>query len=212
MQGLGTTVLISVAACLLGTLIGFGICLMKRSQNKAVSAVARVYIRLLQGTPVMVLLMILYYVVFGATSISALWVSVIGFGLNFGAYVSEMMRTGIEAVDPGQIEAAKALGYGRVPAFFKITFPQAARHFLPVYKGEFISMVKMTSVVGYIAVQDLTKMSDIIRSRTYEAFFPLIVTALLYFLLAWALTLLLNLIEVRVDPKRRKRKLKGVKA
>ena len=211
-QGLGTTVLISVAACLLGTLIGFGICLMKRSRNKVVSAIARVYIRLLQGTPVMVLLMILYYVVFGSTSISALWVSIIGFGLNFGAYVSEMMRTGIEAVDPGQIEAAKALGYGKVPAFFKITFPQAARHFLPVYKGEFISMVKMTSVVGYIAVQDLTKMSDIIRSRTYEAFFPLIVTAILYFLLAWVLSLLLNLIEVRVDPKHRKRKLKGVKA
>ena len=210
-QGMGTTVLISVCAAVLGTVIGFGVCLLRRSKNKALSAVAKVYIRLLQGTPIMVLLMILYYIVFGSASISGVIVSIIGFGLNFGAYVSEMMRTGIDAVDFGQIEAAKALGFGKTRTFAKITFPQAARHFLPVFKGEFISLVKMTSVVGYIAVQDLTKMSDIIRSRTYEAFFPLIVIAILYFLLAWVLTLVIDRVELRLDPKCCKRKIKGVK-
>ncbi|MEG1193685.1 MAG: ABC transporter permease subunit, partial [Clostridia bacterium] len=129
---------------------------------------------------------------------------------NFGVYVSEMMRTGIDAVDKGQIEAAHALGFTRMRTFRKITFPQAARHFLPVFKGEFISMVKMTSVVGYIAIQDLTKVSDIIRSRTLEAFFPLIATAVLYFLVANLLTVLLSWLEVSLDPKRRSRTVKGV--
>jgi len=134
---------------------------------------------------------------------------VVGFSINFAAYVSEMMRTGIEAVDKGQHEAA-ALGFNRLQVFTRITFPQAARHVLPVFKGEFVSMVKMTSVVGYIAIQDLTKMSDLIRSRTYEAFFPLIATALIYFSVAYALTHLFSLVEARVDPKRRKRAVKGV--
>ena len=116
-----------------------------------------------------------------------------------------MMRTGIEAVDRGQMEAALSLGYTRVRAFFRIVFPQAARHFLPVYQGEFISMVKMTSVVGYIAILDLTKASDIIRSRTYEAFFPLVTTAIIYFLIAWLLTRVLTAIQKRIDPKNRKK-------
>lgn len=99
------------------------------------------------------------------------------------------------------------MGYSRAQTFAKVIFPQAARHFLPVYQGEFISMVKMTSVVGYIAIQDLTKASDIIRSRTYEAFFPLIATAVLYFLLAWVLTRVLGQVEKSIDPKRRRHRL-----
>jgi polar amino acid transport system substrate-binding protein len=124
--------------------------------------------------------------------------------MNFGAYVSEMIRTGILAVDKGQMEAALALGYTKPHAFMKIVLPQAARHFLPVYQGEFISMVKMTSVVGYIAIQDLTKASDIIRSRTFEAFFPLITTAVIYFIIAWLLTRVLTMLQNRLDPRRKK--------
>lgn len=120
------------------------------------------------------------------------------------------MLSGINAIDPGQREAAAAMGYTSAQTFEKIIFPQAARHFLPVLKGEYISLVKMTSIVGYVAVQDLTKMSDIIRSRTYEAFFPLIVTAVIYFLLSFGLSSLLGLIEIRIDPKHRPRTLKGV--
>ena len=152
-----------------------------------------------------VLLMIMFYIVFARTSISGVWVAVIGFGMNFGAYVSEMIRTGILAVDKGQMEAALALGYTKPRAFMKIVLPQAARHFLPVFQGEFISLVKMTSVVGYIAIQDLTKAGDIIRSRTYEAFFPLIAIAIVYFVIAWLLTRVLVALQNRFDPKRRRK-------
>ncbi len=210
LNGLGVTVLLALCSGALGTVVGFFICMLRRAKSRAASVPAAILIRVIQGTPIVVLLMILYYIIFGKVDISAILVAILGFSLNFGAYVSEMMRTGIEAVDKGQIEAAHALGFTRMRTFWKVTFPQAARHFLPVYKGEFISMVKMTSVVGYIAIQDLTKVSDIIRSRTLEAFFPLIATAILYFLVANAMTLLLSRVEFRLDPKRRKRAVKGV--
>ena len=150
--------------------------------------------------------MILYYVVFGKVNIPGIVVAVIGFSINFGAYSSEMMRSGIEAVPAGQSEAATALGYTPSQAFWKVVFPQAAVHFIPVLKGEFISLVKMTSVVGYIAVQDLTKVTDIIRSRTMEAFFPLIVTAVIYFALANVLIFAISILEQKVDHKKRKQR------
>lgn len=210
LRGLGITIVISLLSALFGTLLGFLICLMRRSRHKWLAIPAKVYIRIIQAMPHVVLLMVLYYLVFSDVPIPAVMVAVIGFSLSFAAYVSEMMRTGIDAVDKGQLEAASAMGFSRVQVFSKITFPQAARHVLPVYKGEFVSMMKMTSVVGYIAIQDLTKASDIIRSLTYQAFFPLITTAIIYFLISYALTSLLSLVEFRVDPKHRKRIVKGV--
>ena len=210
LSGLGVTFVISIFAALFGTVLGFGLCLLRRSRNKFASGITAAFIRLIQGVPVLVLLMVLFYVVFAGARLSGIAVAIIGFTINFGVYVSEMIRTGINAVDVGQWEAASAMGFGRVKTFTKIIAPQAIRHILPVYKGEFISMVKMTSVVGYIAVQDLTKVTDLIRSRTFEAFFPLILTAVLYFLLAWCLTLLLGLVERKVDPRRRRREPKGV--
>lgn len=211
LQGLGVTALISVFSGIFGLLLGFLLCMLRRIPQKPVRWVAAAFVRLIQGTPVVVFLMILYYVIFGSTDISGIAVAVIGFSINFGAYTSEMMRTGIETVDKGQKEAALALGYTKAQTFFRIIFPQAARNFLPVLKGEFISMVKMTSVVGYIAVQDLTKVSDIIRSRTMEAFFPLIVTAVIYFAVANAMTAVLSLVERKIEPKRKKRTVKGVR-
>ena len=202
--GLWVTVYISVLSGIVGSLFGFGLCMLRRSKNRIGSSVTAAFIRLIQGTPIVVLLMILYYVIFGKADISAALVAVLGFAINFGVYTAEIMRTGIDAVDKGQIEASYALGFTKVQTFAKITFPQAARHFLPVFKGEFISMVKMTSVVGYIAIQDLTKVSDIIRSRTLEAFFPLIATAVIYFIIANLMTMLLSRIELSLDPKRRK--------
>ena len=210
LQGILVTLLISVLSAVFGTLLGFGVCTLRRAKSAWAYVPAKVFIRSVQGTPIVVLLMILYYVVFGGVDINAVFVAVIGFSLNFAAYVSEMMRTGIDAVDKGQHEAAVALGFNRVQVFIWITFPQAVRYALPVFKGEFISMLKSTSVVGYIAIQDLTKMSDIIRSRTYEAFFPLIATALIYFAIAYGMTFLLSLVELKVDPKRRARVVKGV--
>lgn len=210
LQGLWVTLVITLFSALIGTGLGFGVCLMRRAKTPWAVIPARVFIRAIQGTPIVVFLMILYYIVFGQVDIDGILVAIVGFSINFAAYVSEMMRAGIEAVDKGQHEAAAALGFNRLQTFTRITFPQAARYVLPVFKGEFISMLKMTSVVGYIAIQDLTKMSDIIRSRTYEAFFPLIVTALIYFAVAYLLTHLLALLEAKVDPQRRKRMVKGV--
>ena len=211
-NGLAVTMIISILAALLGTIIGGLVCYMRMSKGTFISGSAKLYISLLRGTPVLVLLMIIYYVVFASVNINPVFVAVIAFGLNFGAYVSEMFRTSIESIDKGQTEAATAGGFAKIPTFIYIILPQALRSILPVYKGEFISLIKMTSIVGYIAVQDLTKASDIIRSRTFDAFFPLIMVAVIYLFLAWLLSWALGFIEISVDPKRkRSRKMMEVK-
>ena len=211
-KGLGTTILITVLSIILGTILSLGICLYRRTDSPLANRICDWYVRLLQGTPTVVLLMILYYLVFARTGWPAVAVAIVGFALNFGAYGSEIMRSGIDSIDAGQREAALALGYSEHQAFSKFIFPQAAVHFLPVLRGEMINLLKSTSVVGYIAIQDLTKMSDIIRSRTYEAFFPLITTALIYFALAWIISLIMNALLGRIDAKRRTRRAKGGEA
>lgn len=211
LQGIGTTCLITLLSVLFGTVLAFLVCMFRRTGSRLANIISNIYVKLLQGTPMVVLLMILYYVIFGRSGLSAVWVAVIGFTLNFGAYTSEIMRSGIDSIDGGQREAALALGYTENRAFFKFIFPQAALRQFPVYRGEVITLLKSTSVVGYIAIQDVTKMSDIIRSRTYEAFFPLIVTAVIYFILAWILSLILKLVLRCIDPKRKKSPVKEAK-
>lgn len=211
LQGIGTTCLITLLSVLFGTVLAFMVCMFRRTGSRLANIISNIYVKLLQGTPMVVLLMILYYVIFGRSGLSAVWVAVIGFTLNFGAYTSEIMRSGIDSIDGGQREAALALGYTENRAFFKFIFPQAALRQFPVYRGEVITLLKSTSVVGYIAIQDVTKMSDIIRSRTYEAFFPLIVTAVIYFILAWILSLILKLVLRCIDPKRKKTPVKEAK-
>lgn len=203
-KGIGTTCLITVLSTLFGSVLAFLICMFRRTGSRLANAVSNIYVKLLQGTPIVVLLMILYYVILGKSGLEAVWVAVIGFTLNFGAYASEIMRSGIESIDGGQREAALALGYSENQAFFRFIFPQAAARFIPVYRQEIVSLLKSTSIVGYIAIQDLTKMSDIIRSRTYEAFFPLIATAVIYFVLAWVISLVINLILKAFDKRRKK--------
>jgi polar amino acid transport system substrate-binding protein len=200
-DGLETTAIISILSIIFGTFLGGLICFMRMSKNKFLLSFSKVYISILRGTPVLVLLMIIFYVVFASIDIDPVVVAVIAFGLNFAAYVSEMYRTGIEGVDRGQTEAGIAMGFTKITTFIYIIMPQAARRILPVYKGEVISLVKMTSIVGYIAVQDLTKASDIIRSRTFDAFFPLIMVAVLYFIISWLLMVLLGYIERKTNPK-----------
>ncbi|MCE5205927.1 MAG: ABC transporter permease subunit [Porphyromonadaceae bacterium] len=202
-NGLKVTFLISIMAALLGTLLGAIVCMMRMSRSATLQLVAKVYIDLLRGIPQVVLLMLMFYVVFSSFNISGVWVAIFTFAMNFAAYVSEMFRTSIESVKKGQTEAGVAMGFSKTKTFLYIVLPQAIQRVLPVYKGEFIALVKMTSIVGYIAVQDLTKASDIIRSRTFDAFFPLIMVAILYFLLAWSLTLLLEKIQLGTAPKRR---------
>jgi len=163
--------------------------------------------------PMVVLLMILYYVIFGSVSIGGIVVAIIGFAFTFGSAVYGMLRMGVGAVDGGQYEAAYALGYSNRRTFYRIILPQAAPHILPAYKGEVVGLIKATSIVGYIAVQDLTKMGDIVRSRTYEAFFPLIAVTIIYFVLEGLIGFLVSRIGVCFSPKRRKPDeiLKGIR-
>ena len=205
-DGLKTTAILSISATIFGTLLGAVVCAMRMSSIGFLNRTARIYISILRGTPVLVLLMLIFYVVFASVDINPVLVAVIAFGMNFAAYVSEIFRTGIEGVDKGQSEAGIAMGFSRVQTFLHVVLPQTVRRILPVYKGEFISLVKMTSIVGYIAVQDLTKASDIIRSRTFDAFFPLIMVALLYFGISWLLMQWLEHLERITDPKYRRRK------
>ena len=204
-DGLQTTIVIALFSAVFGTLLGAFICFMRMSKNQLLVIMAKLYISIMRGTPVLVMLMLIFYVVFAKVAINPVIVAILAFGMNFAAYVSEMFRMSVESVDKGQEEAGIAGGFTKIQTFIYIIMPQALRQVLPVYKGEFISLVKMTSIVGYIAVQDLTKASDIIRSRTFDAFFPLIMVAILYFIVSWSLALVLDYIGVKFDPKSNRR-------
>lgn len=213
LSGIGTTLLITVLSIVFGTILGFCVFMLCRNGNPVANAITRFCVWLVQGMPVVVLLMILYYIIFGRVSISGTAVSVIGFTLVFGSAVYAMVKAGVSTVDRGQTEAAYTLGFTDRRAFFRVVLPQALPHITPAYKAQITALIKATAVVGYVAVQDLTKMADIVRSRTYDAFFPLIAVAVIYFILAAILTFLVTGIEVRIDPRQRSREkiLKGVK-
>lgn len=205
-EGLETTIIISLFSALLGTLLAALVCYMRLSSISTLRLLARFYIDTLRGIPVLVLLLLVFYVVFASIDINPIIASIIAFGLNFAAYTAEIFRSGIERIDKGQREAGISLGFTRFQTFRYIIMPQLIRRILPVYNGELISLVKMTSIVGYIAVQDLTKASDIIRSRTFDAFFPLIMVALIYFGITWLMMYSLQRIEQATSYKRVKTK------
>ena len=212
LEGIGNTMLITLLSILFGTALGFLLFMLCRNGSHAANGATRFSLWLVQGTPMVVLLMILYYIIFGSVSISGIAVAVIGFTLTFGAAVFGLIKMGVGTIDRGQYEAAYALGHSNRHTFFRIILPQAIPHVLPAYQGEIVGLIKSTAIVGYIAVQDLTKMGDIVRSRTYEAFFPLIAVTVIYFVLEGLFSLAVSRIRLRVDPKRRKREriLKGV--
>ena len=209
-EGALRTLLITIVSIIVGTLIGFAGFMLCKNGNVIANKIAGFLTWLIDGTPTVLLLLILYHLVFNDSAINGSIVCMIGFSLIFGSAVFAMLTTGYAAIPFEQTEVARALGYSDIQTLFTIILPQIIRLMLPSYKGAIVSLIKETSIVGYIAVQDLTKMSDIIRSKTFEPFFPLIATAVIYFLLSWLLTLLLRRIEFRVKPKRRSRKLKGV--
>ena len=192
LDGLQVTLLITLCAALLGTLLGGLVCWMRMSRRQWLRQTAKVYIELMRGTPVLVLLMLMYYVVMAPLDATGIVVAIVTFAMNTAAYISEMLRTTIQGIDRGQTEAGLALGFTPRQTFLKIVLPQVVRAVMPVYQGEIISLLKGTSIVGYIAVADMTRASDLIRSRTFDAFFPLIVTAIIYFLMAWLIGLLLQ--------------------
>lgn len=202
LKGLWVTIYISIAAVLLGTILGFLLALMKLSEirkNKKtlMSRFANIYIDVIRGTPAMVQLLIMYMVIF-RTKFGVL-AAILTFGINSGAYVAEIIRAGILAVDKGQMEAGRSLGFSYNKTMELIILPQAIKNILPALCNEFITLIKETAIVGYVAIQDLTKASDFIISRTYETFLPLIAIAIIYYLLIKILAKLFYLFERRLN-------------
>ena len=200
-DGLRVTVQISLLSILAAVAAGIVLCRLRMSRRRIVSRPAGVVIDLIRGIPLLVILMLMFYVIFASSGITGTWVTVMSFGLYYGAYFGEVFRAGMESVDKGQWEAGLALGLNKYQVLRKIALPQALSRIIPVLKGEVIALIKMTSVVGYVAVIDLTKASDIIRARTLDAFFPLILVSVVYIILAWLTGMSLKAMERRLTPK-----------
>ena len=202
-DGLKITLLVTVFAVLIGVVLGFLIAIVRTTHDKTgklkiLNAICKVYLTVIRGTPVVVQLMIIYFIIFGSVDISKVVVAIVAFGINSGAYVAEIFRSGIMSIDNGQFEAGRSLGFNYAQTMMYIVMPQAFKNVLPTLCNEFISLLKETSVSGYIALQDLTKGGDIIRSRTYDAFMPLIAVALIYLVIVMALTAGVNCLERRL--------------
>lgn len=202
-MGLGRTVLIAVSSALVGVVLGCVIALMRLSNAKIgkwkfLQSISSIYVDVIRGTPVVVQLMIMYYVILTSPNISKITVAIITFGLNSAAYVSEMVRGGILAVDKGQTEAGRSLGLSAGATMLLIVLPQTIKIIIPSLFNEIIMLLKETSVVGFIGLMDLTKAGDFIRSRTYSAFFPLLTVAAVYLIIVSALTRVFNRVERRL--------------
>ena len=211
-DGLGATLTITLLAGLLGIAIGVVITMVRSTYDKTaegaretlgrrlfgvVDKICRVYLTVIRGTPVVVQLMIIYFVIF-AWSDNGTMIAALAFGLNSGAYVAEIVRGGIMSIDNGQFEAGRSLGFNYVQTMRFIIIPQTVKNVLPSLANEFIALLKETSVAGYVAVQDLTKAGDIIRSRTYSPFMPLIAVALIYLALVMFFSWLVGKLERRL--------------
>jgi polar amino acid transport system substrate-binding protein len=209
-DGLAVTLQITLLSVLFGTALGFPLYFMARSRFKAARIFVSVLSRIMDGLPEVVILLVSAYVIFRSLAIPSVWVATIAFTVLFAVGFAQTLGVGVDSVDAGQVEAARALGFENRSVFTLIVFPQAARNVITVYVGQVTKLLKATAIVGYIAVDDLTRASDIIRSRTFDAFFPLLSTALVYFLLSALLVLLLRTVQRRLDPQRRRRVVKGV--
>ena len=203
-DGLKVTLVVTFCAVIIGVVLGFLLAIVrsrydKTGRMKILNALCQAYITVIRGTPVVVQLLIIYFVIFGsARDISKELVAILAFGMNSSAYVAEIFRSGIMSVDNGQFEAGRSLGFNYRQTMFYIIMPQAFKNVLPALGNEFIVLLKETSVSGYIALQDLTKGGDIIRSRTFDAFMPLMAVALIYLIMVMIFTKLVSLLERRL--------------
>ena len=199
-DGFLVTIEISACAVLMGLCIGFLVAVVRSAHDqtgryKVLNFLCHIYLTVVRGTPVVVQLLIIYFVIFGSVDVSKVLVAIVAFGVNSGAYVAEIIRSGIMAVDSGQMEAGRSLGLSYGTTMRSVILPQAFKNVLPALGNEFIVLLKETSVCGYIALQDLTKGGDIIRSQTYDAFLPLIAVALTYLVVVVCLSQLLKKLE-----------------
>ena len=202
-NGLKHTFVITVCAMLIGLVIGFLAAIIRVTHDKTgrlkiADIIAKLYLTVIRGTPVVVQLLIIYFVVFASVNVSKILVAVLAFGINSGAYVAEIVRSGIMSVDNGQFEAGESLGFSYSQTMAYIILPQALKNILPALANEAIALLKETSVSGYIAIDDLTNGGNLIRAATYEAFLPLIAVALIYLVLVLILTGLVSRLERRL--------------
>lgn len=202
-DGLFITLKITIFALLIGIILGFLLAIVRATYDKTkkwgiLNLLCKVYITVIRGTPVVVQLLIMYFVIFGSVAINKEIVAILTFGLNSAAYVAEIVRSGIMSIDDGQMEAGRSIGFTYGQTMRYIILPQAFKNILPALGNEMIVLIKETSVAGYIAISDLTKGGDIIRSITYEAFLPLFAVALIYLIVVMGLTSLVNWLERRL--------------
>lgn len=185
LTGLWVTVKISALSLLLGTILGAVVCAMRMSGIKPLRWLAQVYIAALRGSPVLMLLMLMYYVVFARSPLDAVYVAVAAFALNTAAHVAELMRSALSATDKGQVEAARTLGFSKLSAFRLITLPQAARIAKPVFQSTIVNLIQWTSVVGYVTITDLTRVINNISARTMQPLFMIVTGMLIYLALSY---------------------------
>ena len=212
LDGLKETLIIAVCAVIIGILIGFIVAIIRSTHDKnhskkkgfsrfiigLLNFICKVYLTIIRGTPVLVQLLISFYCIFTAPDTSKTFVAIMAFGINSGAYVAEIVRSGIMSIDNGQFEAGRSLGFNYIQTMVFIVLPQAFKNVLPALSNEFIVLLKETSVAGYIGIQDLTKGGDFIRSRTFEPLFPLIAVVIIYLIIVMILTSLVSKLERRL--------------
>ncbi|HEY8500601.1 MAG TPA: amino acid ABC transporter permease [Clostridia bacterium] len=202
-NGLGITLEVTFFSALIGIFIGFIIAIIRSTHDKTgkmkiPDTLCKLYITVIRGTPVVVQLLIIYFVVFASVNVDKVIAAIIAFGINSGAYVAEIVRSGIMSIDTGQMEAGRSLGLNYFQTMYYIILPQAFKNVLPALANEFIVLLKETSISGYIALQDLAKGGDIIRGRTYDAFMPLIAVALIYLFMVVLLSKGVEIMERRL--------------
>ena len=206
-EGLGTTFSVTIFAIILGTVLGFLVAVIRSTADKSGSksivlkvldAICKVYLTVIRGTPAMIQLLIMYYIVFASPNVSKQFVAILSFGINSAAYVAEIFRSGIMSIDNGQFEAGRSLGFSYAQTMIYIIIPQAFKNVLPALANEFITLLKETSICGYIALTDITHGANTIRSQTYSPLLPLLAAALIYLVVVTVLTMLVEKLERRL--------------
>ncbi|MGI6538296.1 MAG: amino acid ABC transporter permease [Caldicoprobacterales bacterium] len=194
-NGFGVSVQLTISAALIGGIIGMIVALARLTNNKILSIIAEKYVDITRGTPVVVQLLIIYFAVFATTGLDRVVVASIAFGINSGAYVAELIRAGIQAVDKGQMEAARSVGFSYGQSMYYIIIPQAIKNILPGMGNEVISLWKETAIAGFIGLEDLMRGAEIVRGRTFSNYTPYLVIAIIYLYVTFLLTMALGKLE-----------------
>jgi His/Glu/Gln/Arg/opine family amino acid ABC transporter permease subunit len=208
-EGLGTTFVVTICAAVIGIVLGFIVAVIRSTADRdkkkngifltCADGICRIYLTVIRGTPAMIQLLIMYYVIFTSPDISKRFVAILAFGINSGAYVAEIVRSGISSVDNGQLDAGRSLGLTYIQTMMHIVLPQAFRNILPALANEFITLLKETSICGYIALTDITHGANVIRSQTYEPFMPLLAAALIYLIIVSLLSMGVSRLERKLS-------------